>query len=503
MSDSNVDRSGRPGRALRHLVHGRVAPTLGRGFRDLRVRPKLMVLHNLFFLVLTTSVYFSLIPLFEERVTTAKAREVGLVSRMFTEERPPLQSPGIDFYDYREGTAAALDIPAAVQQWLDTHPSEVHRGPSQQELLYYKDPRTAVYRRVTVPIKVYDAVLARARMALFLVLGTVYFLSVVVLEFLIMPQLVYLPLRLMLRADAATQQGDRRSEVIDERYLTDDEIGQIMKSRNVTIRQLRRQEDDLAATLHRLEEVAADLKGKNKELQVAQETLVAQDRLVSLGLLSASVAHELNTPLAVLQGSIEKLAETLSGSATQDRLARMLRVTQRLRTISESLLDFARVRREVMEAVPVRPLVVEAWDLVAIDEKATDVTFRNQVSPDAVVHGNADRLTQVFVNLLRNALYAVTAAGEIVVCSRQVERDGQQWVDLTVEDNGPGIPPEVLPGIFDAFVSTRLDSKGTGLGLTVTQGIVQRHGGTIEAGNRPQGGACVQLLLPAETGAKA
>src|SRR5438045_8865673 len=109
-----------------------------------------------------------------------------------------------------------------------------------------------------------------------------------------------------------------------------DEIGQIMRSRNATVETLRRQEDELEAALRRLEE---------------------QDRLVSLGLLSASVAHELNTPLAVLHGSIEKLTEITKDPHTLERLARMQRVTQRLRTISESLCEFSKVRKQAAEVV--------------------------------------------------------------------------------------------------------------------------------------------------------
>ena len=220
-------------------------------------------------------------------------------------------------------------------------------------------------------------------------------------------------------------------------------------------------------------------------------------RLVSLGLLSASVAHELNTPLTVLQGSIEKLTETPHDNATLERLARMLRVTQRIRRISESLVDFSRVRKQHMEPVPLRHLIDEAWALVAIDNKAAASSFANHVSADDVVNGNSDRLVQVFVNLLRNALYAVPSPGEIGVHSKRLNRNSQPWISVTVEDNGPGISPDVLPDIFEAFVSTRLDAKGTGLGLTVAEGIVHQHGGTITASNRAEGGACLEVTLPA------
>ncbi len=386
----------------------------GRLFGNLKVRPKLMVLHNLFFLVLTTTAYFTLIPLYEQLVTDTGVHTI--VS----------EHPGVSEQAARQSQRSAL---------------------------------------------------TQARVRLFLVLGILYMLAVILLESVIMPWYVYRPLRRMLSADSATQAGDRAAELIPESEILGDEIGQIMRSRNDTVEALRKREDELAAALRRIEE---------------------QDRLVSLGLLSASVAHELNTPLAVLAGSIEKLIETNQDSHTQERLARMQRVTQRLRRISESLVDFSRVRKTQMEATALRPLIEEAWALVAIDEKSSQVEFVNQAGADHRVIGNADRLLQVFVNLLRNALNAVGGekTGRIEVRTRR-ERGS---VVLTVEDNGQGIPAYVLPDIFDAFVTTRLDAHGTGLGLTVAEGIITQHGGTIAASNRPQGGACLEVCLPAAAG---
>jgi signal transduction histidine kinase len=351
-------------------------------FGDLKVRLKLMVLHNLFFLVLAAAVYITLSPL----VSTAKFR-------------------------------------------------------------------------------------------LFVVLGVIYVLAVLLLELVIMPSYVYRPLRKMLEADAATQAGDRDRELIPDHEILDDEIGYLMRSRNKTVASLRRHEDELAAALRRLEE---------------------QDRLVSLGLLSASVAHELNTPLAVLAGSIEKLIETSDDPHTQERLARMQRVTQRLRRISESLVDFSRVRKQRLEPLSLRHLIDEAWSLVAIDEKASSIDFVNEVNPEDKIIGDSDRLAQVFVNLLRNALNAIESSnGQITIRSRRADRAGESGIAVRVEDNGPGIPADLLPDIFSAFVTTRLDARGTGLGLTVAEGIVTQHGGAIAASNRTEGGACLEVWLPA------
>jgi signal transduction histidine kinase len=394
---------------------------LGTLFGNLKVRPKLMVLHNLFFLVLACAAYFSLIPLFEKQEADARAREVAIL-----EQAPP-----------GSGVVKTSD-------------------------------------------ELYERALVRAKLTLFLVLGGIYILAVVLLESAIMPLYVYRPLRKLLAADAATQAGDREREMIPPEDILGDEIGQIMGSRNETVSALRRREDELAAALRRLEE---------------------QDRLVSLGLLSASVAHELNTPLAVLNGSLEKLIETTRDAPTLERLARMQRVTQRLRRISESLVDFSKVRKDQMEPTAILPLIDEAWSLVAIDEKSSSVEFSNQVRAEHRVTGNSDRLLQVFVNLLRNALNATQSSGNppgrIEVGSRRELREGKPSIVITVEDNGHGIPAHVLPDIFDAFVTERLDARGTGLGLTVAEGIITQHGGAITASNRPQGGACLEVSLPA------
>jgi len=397
--------------------------SIARIFGDLKVRPKLMVLHNLFFLVLTCATYFTLIPLYERQVADAQSREVQILN----------QTRAAATY----GTLAGNQIP--------------------------RDS----YRRAVI----------RARLTLFLVLGVIYVLAVLLLELVIMPVYVYRPLGKMLEADAATQAGDRARELIPEREILGDEIGYLMRSRNKTVASLRRQEDELAAALRRLEE---------------------QDRLVSVGLLSASVAHELNTPLAVLAGSIEKLLETSRDPQTLDRLGRMQRVTQRLRRISETLVDFSRVRNQRLELLGLRHLIDEAWSLVAIDEKASSVDFVNEVSAEDHIVGNSDRLGQVFVNVLRNALNAVEPAhGQIVVRGRRAERSGESGIAVRVEDNGPGIPADLLPDIFSAFVTTRLDARGTGLGLTVAEGIVTQHGGAISASNRNEGGACLEVWLPA------
>jgi signal transduction histidine kinase len=448
-----------------------------RRFGDLRVRPKLMVLHNSFFLILTMAVYLTVINLVESRVEKARVREVTLILNSFSNLSPDSGESELRPYDLKTGTAGEFGLPEEARAWMLRFPGRTWQNEAISDHIFKLIPDSERFYRLTLPLDFYRSLLASLKVAVFAVLGIIYILAVLMLELVIMPRYVYQPLRLLLDADTATRAGDRSNEIIDESYIPGDEIGQILLSHNETVRALRKHEDDLEA---------------------AKRNLEAQDRLVSLGLLSASVAHEMNTPLAVLHGSVEKLIETVPDPAAQSRLARMIRVTQRLRRISEGLLDFARVRRREMGPVELHALIDEAWHLVAIDEKAAGTSFTNAVQEPALVTGNADRLIQVFVNLLRNALMAVPACGgEVVVSSRSRSLDGRPGVQVTVEDNGPGIPAEVLPEIFEAFVTTRLDARGTGLGLTVAEGIVSQHGGAISASNRAAGGACLEVLLPA------
>lgn len=471
---------------------------LGRRFSDLRVRPKLMVLHNLFFLILTLAVYFSLIPLVEERLAVARTREISLIWTSFSALNPESGEGELRSYDLRTGTGAEFGLTDAAQIWMKKYPGRIWQREPQSDTIYrLVDGSNSRFYRLTLPLDFYDGILFSIKIVMSAVLGAFYVLAVLLLEFVIMPKHVYQPINLFLEADAATRRGDRSAEIVPQTLIPGDEIGQIMRSRNNTVEALRMQEDVLEEALLRLESVAHDLRGKNEQLEAAKRNLEAQDRLASLGLLSAGVAHEMNTPLAVLHGSIEKLLETVKESGAQARLERMIRVTERLRSISASLLDFARVRRQETEPVQVRPLIDEAWHLVAIDEKAGEVNFLNQTDPLARMVGNAGRLVQVFVNLLRNALNAVPPGGRVrVTTARSRLGDRQAWA-IRVDDNGPGIPAEVLPEIFDAFVTTRLDDQGTGLGLTVAEGIVHQHGGTITAANCDGGGARLEVTLPA------
>lgn len=331
----------------------------------------------------------------------------------------------------------------------------------------------------------------------------VYGLVAVTLELFVLPQHVYGPIRRMQDADRAVQEGRTNEELIPEEEIPADELGDIMRLRNEAVVTMRRQERALAEAFAQVEQVANDLRKKNHLLEATRKNLTDADRLASLGMMSAGIAHEINTPLAVLKGTIERVAEREGRAASADEAKLLLRVTSRLERLSESLLDFARARPPVRKNASVAGIVEDAALLVQIDREASGVAVDMQIEPHLEVPCDSDRIVQVMVNLVRNAVDVLleTRAESpwVGVTGSRIEREGSRWVSITVSDNGPGIDPEMLPKLFEPFVSTRLDAQGTGLGLAVAEGIVDEHGGVILAGNR-QGasGARFEVLLPVD-----
>jgi signal transduction histidine kinase len=333
------------------------------------------------------------------------------------------------------------------------------------------------------------------------------------LEALVLPRHVYTPIRAMLDADDAVRRGDRHAELIPDSLIPADELGEIMRSRNDSVSALRRHEDELAKALSMLETTAVDMRKKNHLLEAARRNLEGADRLASLGMMSAGIAHELNTPLAVVKGLVDKLGEGQDLSTTERAL--LARVVARLEKLSDGLLDFARVRPPRLVTADLHSIVAEAWTLVRLDRTLSGpgLSFEmvNSVPPGTVLRCDADRLIQVFVNLIRNAAGAIRESGidpgRVVVSAQPVVRDGEDWVSVTVADNGPGIAPDVIGRLFEPFASTRLDAHGTGLGLAVSKGIVHEHGGVLVARNTSEddrrtspnlGGAVFEILLPSD-----
>lgn len=493
-------------RALRVLLRPDRPGLLG----AMRVRKKLVVLHTLFSLALTIILLVTLRPAINRVVQQAELDEARALLEASSPVLPdaPAIAARTGRVQLRGGSAAELGLTTESANAAIAAPGRAVVGETAElgECAVLFAPQRTGERetfwalRASIP-EAREAVLWLYMLVIVAILG-VYALVALSLEVFVLPQAVYRPIQRMLLADRASQDGRTSDELIPENAIPRDELGEIMRSRNATVSRLRRQEAALSDALSRLEEVASDLQRKNYLLEAARRNLADAERLASLGLMSAGIAHELNTPLVVVKGLAEKLNTAPREGLEPTQAALLVRVVRRLERLGESLLDFARVRPPQSAPASLQAIAAEAITLVKLDREAAGTEFQNVVPPDLIVPCDADRMVQVLLNLVRNAVDALRSAGRagcVRVQGEFLTREGRRWAGLTVIDDGPGMDPDLLPRLFEPFASTRLDARGTGLGLAVAQGIISEHGGVLLARNRTdRTGAIFEIILPAD-----
>jgi PAS domain S-box-containing protein len=225
------------------------------------------------------------------------------------------------------------------------------------------------------------------------------------------------------------------------------------------------------------------------------------EKLAALGTMAAGLAHELNNPIGVISSRIEIMlldaeAQPLHGSLAED-LRVLHRHAQRVARIGQGLLSFSRQSSGRNGPVDLNHLVEETLLLVERPIAKQGVKVMRRLAPDLPpLWGDGNSLQQVVLNLLTNARDAVDGEGEIMVETSR-SPDEPDTVRLLVRDTGPGIPPEALPRIFDPFFTTK--PEGTGLGLSVSYGIVRDHRGTVDVESRPGEGTTFILTFPASS----
>jgi len=232
-----------------------------------------------------------------------------------------------------------------------------------------------------------------------------------------------------------------------------------------------------------------------------ERRLVQADKLSSIGLLAAGVAHEVNTPLAVISTYAQMLAKQVAEDDQKSRiLEKIARQTFRASEIVNSLLNFSRTSTSELTEVQLNRVIQETLSLLEHQLKKAGIEVRTKLDPNLdPVKGNPGKLQQVFLNLFLNARDAMEPRGVLEVTTSAGARgpNGENGVVVEVIDSGHGIAPEHLSRIYDPFFTTKSAKKGTGLGLSVTYGIIQEHGGAIEAISRPGEGTCFHLEFPA------
>lgn len=238
-----------------------------------------------------------------------------------------------------------------------------------------------------------------------------------------------------------------------------------------------------------------------KELQMRQQQLVHSEKLAALGTLLSGVAHELNNPLSNISSSAQILAEELEDGSMEfnkNLINQIESQSDKARDIVRTLLEFSRIKEFNKEKLPLKKLTEETIMLVR-GQVPSEVDISVDIPEDLRIIADKQRIQQVFLNLIKNSVDAVSPKGHIWISARETKKypyEGE--VEIMIEDDGPGIGPEYLKRIFDPFFTTKDVGKGSGLGLFVVHDIVEWHGGTITVDSRPGMGTTFVIWLPGD-----
>lgn len=227
-----------------------------------------------------------------------------------------------------------------------------------------------------------------------------------------------------------------------------------------------------------------------------ENQLLQAEKLSSLGLIAAGVAHEVNTPLTGISSFTQMLVRDIPDEHPHHRILKKIeKQCFRASEIVNNLLNFARIQTTEFKEVQINRLLEESISLLEHQFRQRQVQLVRELDEQLpMVRGNAGKLMQVFINILLNALDAVPQNGQVALRTRAEDHS----VLILIEDNGQGIPADVVQRIYDPFFTTKDTGKGTGLGLSVSYGIIQEHAGRIFVDSRPGEGTRFTIKLPVQ-----
>ncbi len=246
-------------------------------------------------------------------------------------------------------------------------------------------------------------------------------------------------------------------------------------------------------------QVTKELIERNKELWRLQGEIGRVERLASLGRITGSIAHELGTPLNSVLGHTQLLARDDLPEGARRRLQTIKTQVQRMVDIINSYLSRARGPLQRHDPLNINELILDTVELLKPIFQQHNVQVRTALADSLpLLSGDGASLQRVLINLLDNAVDAIERGGTVTITTTVSNSPDSKPPGLTIEvkDTGMGIAPELLPKIFEFFVTTKAPGKGTGLGLAICQEIIKAHGGTIEIKSQVEKGTAVRIFLP-------
>jgi two-component system NtrC family sensor kinase len=296
------------------------------------------------------------------------------------------------------------------------------------------------------------------------------------------------PVRDLIRQVEKVSAGDLSGRVP---VVARDEIGLLAEKFNRMMADLRAAREEIEDHQRSLEERIRQIRA---ELEQAQKDLLKSEKLAAVGQLAAGVAHELNNPLAGILLSSQLLATEVADANVRKTLSEIEEQSFRCKRIIEGLLNFAREGRAERRVADANVLLENAIGSLEKRELLRDITVEKDLAAGPLrVKVDPGFVEQAFANLLENAVSAMHGKGRISVSTGLAG----EHVEVSIRDWEPGIPQDNLDRIFDPFFTTKGTGDGAGLGLSVSHGIVERHGGSIRVQSEEGQGAVFVVSLPA------
>ena len=388
---------------------------------------------------------------------------------------------------FRQGSERVLGIATPVLNAPSCATAACHAHPASQKILGILDTRMSLATADA------DVQAASRQFVLYSALAIVLTLlatGVCVWRF------VHEPVRRLQHGTERLARGELGAQI---RATSRDEIGTLAAAFNLMSRRLSEAQQEITRWTHTLEE---RVERKTAELQRAQDQMIQAEKLTSLGKLAAVVAHEINNPLSgiltyakLLRKWVER-GDDLEAHAQDMREALSLieSESRRCGDIVRNLLMFARVAPMNVSRFDIGAVIRQCIKLVEHKLDLGNIAVEVDSDPQLpLIRGDAGQIEQLLLALVMNAIEAMPREGNLRITTRA---SGAGSVVITIQDDGTGIPPTLLPRLFDPFVTTKEEGKGVGLGLAISKSIVDRHHGTIGVASEPGRGTTFTITLP-------
>ena len=396
------------------------------------------------------------------------------------------------FRIYRANGTRVLGIINPIENRPACWNAECHAHPASQQILGVLD--------TNLSLQTADANLRETtwRMALYTLLAMI---GISLMSWLFIWRLVYRRVAALTAGTERLMDGDLGYQIP---VASDDEVGELADSFNLMSLRLRDANEEVVAWAKTLEDRVEEKAG---ELKQAHEQMLVVERMASIGKLAAVVAHEVNNPLSGIltyakllkrwidQGELGKDSQPEKLGEARQCLDLIESESRRCGDLVRNLLTFSRTHPMNLAWTELNPIVERCLLLLQHQLEMNGINWQADLASDLPpVHCDGAQIEQVLLALVMNAIDAMPGGGNLRLLTRNLPATGQ--VEMQVRDNGTGIPADLLPQIFEPFVTTKESGKGVGLGLAVSKGIVERHHGQIAVESEVGRGTCFHIFLP-------